>query len=74
MDRRKDNDFRLKKATFRLDISKTFFAVRLVGHWMRLSRENVGALSLEDVQSQVGWGSEQPGLAKGVPAHCRGFG
>jgi len=21
---------------------------------------------------QVGWGSEQPGLAEDVPAHCRG--
>ena len=26
---------------------------------------------LRDIQSQVGWGSEQPNRAVGVPAHCR---
>jgi len=25
-------------------------------------------------QGQAGWGSEQPGLVKDVPAHCRGIG
>jgi len=27
-----------------------------------------------DVQGQVGWSSEQPGLVEGVPAHGRGVG
>jgi len=26
------------------------------------------------VQGQVGWGSEQPGLVDGVPAHGKGVG
>ena len=26
------------------------------------------------VQGQAGWGSEQPGLVAGVPAHVREFG
>jgi len=24
-----------------------------------------------NIQGQVGWGSEQPGLVEDVPAHCR---
>jgi len=39
----------------------------LVKHWNRLSREVMGAPYLE---SQAGWGSEQPG----IPVHCRGVG
>ena len=27
-----------------------------------------------NIQGQVGWGSEQPGLVEDVPAHCRGLG
>jgi len=27
-----------------------------------------------NIQGQVGGGSEQPDLAEGVPAHCRGVG
>ena len=27
-----------------------------------------------NIQHQVGWGSVQPDLVEGVPAHCRGFG
>ena len=27
-----------------------------------------------NTQGQVGWGSEQSGLVKDVPAHCRGIG
>jgi len=26
------------------------------------------------IPGRVGWGSEQPGLAEDVPAHCRGAG
>jgi len=28
----------------------------------------------ENIQGQVGWGSEQPGEAEDVLAHCRGLG
>jgi len=27
-----------------------------------------------DTQGQAGWGSEQPAVAVGAPAHCRGVG
>ena len=27
-----------------------------------------------NIQGQVGWGYEQPGLVADVPAHCRGVG
>ena len=27
-----------------------------------------------NIQGQVGWGSEQPGLVEDVPVHCRGVG
>jgi len=27
-----------------------------------------------DIQSQVGWGSEHPDLAVGIPVHCKGVG
>ena len=27
-----------------------------------------------NIQGQVGWGSEQPGLVEDVPAHCRAVG
>jgi len=27
-----------------------------------------------NIQGQVGWGSEQPGLVEDLPAHCRGVG
>jgi len=27
-----------------------------------------------NIQGQVGWGSEEPGLVEDVPAHCMGVG
>jgi len=26
-----------------------------------------------NIRGQAGWGSEQPALGEGVPAHCRGL-
>lgn len=36
-----------KECRFRLDIRKKFFTVRVVRHWKRLSREDMGAPSLD---------------------------
>ena len=38
------------------------------------ARRTVGAPSLGDVQGQVGWGSGQPELLGGSPAHGTGLG
>jgi len=43
----RNNGFKLKESRFRLDISKKFFAVRVVKPWHRLPTEVVNAPSLE---------------------------
>lgn len=46
----------------------------MLRHSKRLSREVVDASIPGSIQGQIRWGSEQPGLVEGVPAHDRRLG
>ena len=52
-DRTRENCFELKEERFRLDRRKKFVTVRDVGHWHRLPREEVDALSLETLKVRL---------------------
>jgi len=52
-DRTRSNGFELREDRYRLNIRKTFFAMRVVKHWNRLPREIVEAPSLETFNASL---------------------
>lgn len=66
------NSFQLKKDKFGLGMRKTFFykSGEALASPLRLPRTAVDAPSLE-VQDQIGWCCQHPGLVESAPA-CHG--
>jgi len=52
-DRARENGLNLKKGTFRLDIRKKYFTVRVLWHWNSLLRDEANALSLETFMARL---------------------
>lgn len=52
-DRARENDFKLEEGRFTLGIRKKFFIQRVVGHWNRLAKDTVDALSMEGFEARL---------------------
>jgi len=68
------DDFKLKEGRFRLDIRKKFFVMKVDEALAQVVQRSCGCPIIGSAQGQVGWGVEQPGLVKSVPAHGRWVG
>lgn len=67
-DRARANGFKLEGNMSGLDVRKKFLSLRMVRHCRGLSRDAVGASSLEMFRTRLDGASRQPDLAEGVLA------
>lgn len=58
---------------FRLHTRKKFFTLRVIRH-LKSYWEKLWLLLPGGIQGQARWGSEQPSLLEGIPAHGKGLG
>lgn len=65
--------FKLKEDRLRLHIRQKLLTARVVKH-PQVALGGGGCPIHGNIRGQVGWGSGQPGLGEGVPAHSRGLG
>jgi len=66
--------FQLKVGRFRVDTRKTIFYNGGGETLDQVAHRGGGCPIPGNIQGQAEWGSEQPDLVEGVPAHCRGAG
>ena len=71
-DRMRGNGFKLKQGRFRLDVRKKFLYNEGCETLERVAQRGSGGPIPGNIQDQVGQGSEQPDLVRGVPARCGG--
>lgn len=62
--------FKREEGKFRLDVGKKFYTTRVLRHRLLFSCR---CLILGAAQGHAGWGTGQPGLLGGVPAHSWGL-
>lgn len=66
------NNLKQKEGIFRLNIKQKIFTMKVVRHRNRLAVRGGGRSIPEKIQDLGG--PEQPDVAEGDPAHCRGVG